>query len=411
MTERGRTKTVKIYDTEPLCMEFRATVTDCRPIGEGRYETVTDRTAFFPTGGGQPCDTGVFLFPDGRGGTVPVREVGIEGEVIVHVTEGSFAPGTEVIGRLDRRTRLERMAAHSGEHIVSSLIFRRYGLHNVGFHMGSEDVTADFDGTLTREQLAGIETLANEAVRDNLPVTVRYPAPEELAGMAYRSKLELGEAVRIVCIGDLDRCACCAPHVPFTGQIGLIRITDVQHYKGGIRVHMLCGGAAFEALREEAELNGRLCAMLSSRPQGLPEAVGRLEEENKRLSGEIAALNDLLNEAILTGMSGGAPCLLFDGREDMTALRKLALAAAARCAATVGVFGGREGSYRFVIAGQGVREPYTRLAARIACRGGGSDTMICGTASAGREELERSWRETFGAEAQLTQGRGFSGLV
>lgn len=116
---------------------------------------------------------------------------------------------------------------------------------NVGFHMGESEVILDFDKELTTDQLAHIEDLANQIITENRPVTAQYPAPEVLAELDYRSKLDLTENVRIVTVEDCDVCACCAPHVKHTGEIGLVKLLDSMRHRGGIRIWMVAGRLAW----------------------------------------------------------------------------------------------------------------------------------------------------------------------
>ena len=139
------------------------------------------------------------------------------------------------------------MQQHTGEHIVSGIVNRHFGYRNVGFHLGNEAVTMDYDGPLTKEQLRMIEQEANQAVAEDIPIEVLYPTQTELDTITYRSKIEIEGQVRIVRIPGYDTCACCAPHVRTTGAIGIIKLTGAIHYKGGMRVNMLCG---FRALKD-----------------------------------------------------------------------------------------------------------------------------------------------------------------
>ena len=138
------------------------------------------------------------------------------------------------------------MQNHSGEHIISGLVHRHFGYDNIGFHMGSEAITMDFNGELTKENLREIEKEANEAVVKNLPILSYFLEKEELKNLEYRSKIEIEGQVRIVEIPGYDKCACCAPHVKRTGEIGVIKLLSGQRYKGGTRVSMLCGFRALE---------------------------------------------------------------------------------------------------------------------------------------------------------------------
>ena len=230
--------TEKLFYQDSHRSTFTAIVQEVRPSGNG-YEIILDRTAFFPEGGGQSSDTGSL-------GGVSVSDVQeIDGKII-HYTDGPLVEGTEVEGCIDWTERFSKMQQHTGEHIVSGLIHKIYGYHNVGFHLGTDSVTLDFNGVVPKEKLHEIEQLANEAVAKNLPVQVLYPTDEELSKISYRSKIEIEGQVRIVVIDGYDVCACCAPHVKQTGEIGLIKLVGMQNYKGGVRISMLCGFRALE---------------------------------------------------------------------------------------------------------------------------------------------------------------------
>lgn len=372
-----------LYDTEPLKTEFTAKVTACSPNGDGRYRVCLDQSGFFPGGGGQECDTGYI------GGTRVIC-CELSNQEIVHFTDTPLTVGTEISCSIDREVRMSRMAAHSGEHIVSALMHRHFGFSNVGFHMGSEDVTADFDGAVGAETLAQIEAEANAVIRADLPITVTYPDSDALANMEYRSKLELTENVRIVSIGDLDRCACCAPHMPGTGMIGSIVFTEFQNWKGGIRIHMLCGAEAVAFCRSAIDRSDRLCRLLSSKPEKLTDSVIRLSEENLSLKRALSEMNETVNRAILSGLSGsGKPLVLRDEREDVTVLRSLATSAYPINGAPVCVIGS---GGRFVIAGESLKSGFASLSALCPIKGGGSDTLICGSTTA---DISDDFIETF----------------
>ena len=202
--------TIKLYDQDSHCRAFSARVLTCQAAGEGRWQVTLDQTAFFPEGGGQPADRGTL----GGAAVLDVQEVG---EAILHTTDAPLTPGTTVQGTLDWPLRFGRMQCHSGEHVISGLAHSLYGCTNVGFHMGEDAVILDFDKELSPAQLREIEDRANAIITENRPVTAVYPDPDTLAGLDYRSKLDLTENVRIVTIEGCDVCACCAPHVKHTG--------------------------------------------------------------------------------------------------------------------------------------------------------------------------------------------------
>ena len=234
-------QTRKLYyeDSHRSC--FTATVISCEQ-GKAGWEVTLDATAFYPEGGGQAGDTGTL-------GAVRVLDTRERGEQVVHLCDGPLEAGSSVEGQIDYAPRFLRMQQHSGEHIVSGIIHRRYGYHNTGFHMGSEIITIDFDGIIPPQDLADIEREANEAVWKNLPVSCAYPGPEELQTIPYRSKKALPWPVRIVRVPGFDSCACCGTHVKATGEIGLIKLISVMGFRGGTRMEMACGSAALAVMK------------------------------------------------------------------------------------------------------------------------------------------------------------------
>ena len=267
--------TEKLFYQDSYVREFEASVLSCERDKE-RYKVVLDRTAFFPEGGGQSADTGVLICDSGSVRVLDVQE--IQG-VVVHYTDGAVPGGVRVKGELDFEERFSKMQQHTGEHIISGLVNRYFGYRNVGFHLGKEAVTMDYDGVLTQEDLRRVEREANQAVAENLPVKVLYPNQEELGQITYRSKIEIEGQIRIVQIPGYDSCACCAPHVKETGSVGLIKITGAIHYKGGMRVSMLCGFRALEDYRQKEGNIQKISGLLSARQEDTAEAVERLLEE------------------------------------------------------------------------------------------------------------------------------------
>ena len=231
--------TAKLYETDPYVQTFTATVLVCTPAGE-QFAVQLDRTAFYPEGGGQPCDTGAL-------GTALVTDVQEHGGVITHTVSAALPVGQTVEGRIDWARRRDHMEQHTGEHILSGTLHRLFGAENVGFHIGSPAVRMDMSVPLTAGQLAEAETQANAVIRADAPVRCWYPAPEDLAKLTYRSKKEIDGAVRLVDAGGADLCACCGTHVSTTGQVGAIKILSAQSYKGGTRLAVVCGERAHQS--------------------------------------------------------------------------------------------------------------------------------------------------------------------
>ncbi len=379
--------TERLYDCGHV-LQFTATVLSCVPEGEG-WLIGLDRTAFFPGGGGQSCDSGTL----GSARVIGMREAAGE---ILHLTDAPLTVGATVEGLLDGEPRLRRMQNHSGEHILSGLFWREHGLTNVGFHMGSEDVTLDLDGVLTHEQLMRIETMANMIVRQNLPVTVSYPDADTLPTLAYRSKLELTENVRIVSIGEdgaVDRCACCAPHVEHTGEIGIIKILDHIRYKGGIRIHMLCGLDALEDYRARYTAVSTIAAALSAKQTDVVTAVERLSDE---ISAEKARQSLLCNRLIdlhIAALSAQMSAIIFEPLFNANELRRLVNTALTVTTTAIALAGDDTVGYTYVLGSTTTPCRSISLAMHHALggKGGGSDAMVQGRLPAPRAEIEAWW--------------------
>ena len=375
--------TEKLFYQDSHRSTFTAIVQEVRPSGNG-YEIILDRTAFFPEGGGQSSDTGSL-------GGVSVSDVQeIDGKII-HYTDGPLVEGTEVEGCIDWTERFSKMQQHTGEHIVSGLIHKIYGYHNVGFHLGTDSVTLDFNGVVPKEKLHEIEQLANEAVAKNLPVQVLYPTDEELSKISYRSKIEIEGQVRIVVIDGYDVCACCAPHVKQTGEIGLIKLVGMQNYKGGVRISMLCGFRALEDYYQKEKNNREIAVMLSAKEYETAVEVERLQEELAMKKAKIAELEQkFLEQKVETlDVSGEIVCLFEETDPVMTReMVNLLLKKGAKMAA-VSSGNEREG-YRYVLGSRSldVRKNGKLLNEAFHGRGGGKPEMVQGTVQGKREEIE-----------------------
>lgn len=378
--------TEKLFYQDSHLAEFDAVVTACREQ-DGRYAVELDRTAFFPEEGGQYADTG---FLD----DVRVTDVRERGGTVVHLTDAPLEEGSRVHGRIDWEERFMKMQQHSGEHIVSGLVHARYGYNNVGFHLGSEDCTMDFSGELTREQLAEIEREANRAVWKNLEIQTLYPSEEELAGMEYRSKSEIEGQVRIIVVPGYDVCACCAPHVKRTGEIGLIKLTHVQRYKGGVRVTMLCGSRALADYAVKQEQAQEVSAMLCAKVNETAEAVRQLQEENRSLKYKLGEKEKMLVEcrAEMIPKDGRAVCIFteeLEGDSMRGLMNRILEDGHSLCA----VFHGSEKEgYRYVMGSRtaDMRQMVKEFNALFGGRGGGRPEMVQGTACGNPDEI-REW--------------------
>ena len=280
--------TAKLYETDPYVQTFTATVLVCTPAGE-QFAVQLDRTAFYPEGGGQPCDTGAL-------GTALVTDVQEHGGVITHTVSTALPVGQTVEGRIDWARRRDHMEQHTGEHILSGTLHRLFGAENVGFHIGSPAVRMDMSVPLTAGQLAEAEAQANAVIRADAPVRCWYPAPEDLAKLTYRSKKEIDGAVRLVDAGGADLCACCGTHVSTTGQVGAIKILSAQSYKGGTRLAVVCGERAHQSIAAAWQDAAAVGTLLSSAPGRLLPAVQNLQTAEAALKQRLAAIEKEMAE-------------------------------------------------------------------------------------------------------------------
>lgn len=380
----------QLYYKQPYVKTFEAAVTGCRPGKNGRFQVTLDRTAFYPEGGGQPGDTGSL-------GEVKVLGVHEKDGRIVHETDGPLECGLTVTGCIDWERRFGYMQNHSGEHILSGLVHKKYGLDNVGFHMGSEEVTVDFNGVLTAEQLEEIEDEVNRKIAENLPIMELYPSSEELAALEYRSKKELTGQVRIIKIPDSDTCACCGTHVAATGEIGILKITGVIHYKGGIRVSMLCGMDALKDYRRKQKTVSELSILLSAKPERITETVEKLKSENGAKDYKI---NQLYQELFAARMEQfeekQEPLAVFEQGLAPVQLRQYCtmLYEGGR-GSVVLVCSGAEGGYQYALGSsvKDMRALSRTLNGSLNGRGGGSALMAQGTFTASKQEILEAFTE------------------
>lgn len=367
--------TKRIYYEDSHQKEFSAFVTACEN-GKDYWRICLDQTAFFPEGGGQNGDSG-FL---NQAEIFDTRE---DQGIIWHYSKCPLEPGTEVTGRIDWTKRFSRMQQHTGEHIVSGLIHARFGYDNVGFHLGDQDVTLDFNGPVSREELSQIEEAANAVVFSNLPVQISLPSREELVSLKYRSKIEIEGQVRIVTIPGVDVCACCAPHVKYTGEIGLIRLTNVQSHRGGVRINLLAGDRALRDSREKEAAVRAVSVLLSAKENKIPQAVERLKQEAFELKGRLMQLNlaYIQDKAAAVAVGTENP-VFFETALDMDTCREFVNLLTDRCHGTVCVFSGNgTDDWRYIL---GSRTRDTRQLCRylnqtFQGKGGGKPEMVQGS--------------------------------
>lgn len=380
----------KLYYDRPYVKTFEAVVIDCRPGKDCFFEVFLDRTAFYPEGGGQPADTGSL----GEAAVLDVRE---KPEGIVHITDKPLKAGSRVNGIIDWERRFCHMQNHSGEHILSGIVHKHYGLDNVGFHMGKDEVTVDFNGILTMEQIEAVETEVNELIWQDIPVLESYPSKEELSLMDYRSKKELSGQVRLIEFPGGDVCACCGTHVITAGEIGFLKVTGMIHYKGGVRVTMLCGRMALEDYRKKQKAVSGISVLLSAKPDHLLEAVDRLKEEGQKKDGRIGQLSkELLERKAGDYPELDAPLLVFERDLSPVQLRQFCtMLYEGKKGSVVLACSGDEGVFQYALgSGQkDMRALSKTLNGRLNGRGGGSSLMAQGTFQALQENIRQAFEE------------------
>ncbi len=460
--------TRKLYYEDSHIKAFEAVVTAVLPAdgiatdGAAQLVVELDRTAFFPEAGGQTADTGVLRLVETADGMVSrnapacfrVVDVQEDGDRLLHYLEAESGPdaglatGDRVECELDWDVRFAKMQNHTAEHILSGLVHAKYGYENVGFHVsiarkacdeaggdgakacsGNEnagcgeptgEVTFDFNGELTAEQLAEVEGEANAVVWAAKRVTTSFPAPEELPDLFYRSKLELTENVRLVTIEDTDVCACCAPHVANTAEIGPVKILWTERYKGGVRIHMKAGILALNDYAERIALTTAVSQFLSCPAEEIPAGLEKLKAADDLAHEKRVALEKALADAralfLCASAVAGRPVVLFESLLGEDAVRRIvnetvsAVGGAPEDGETatsgngeaelsggvsmVAVFfapNETKTAWRYVI-GSAMRDlrPFAKeLNAALNGRGGGRPEMIQGSVSADQDAIEQ----------------------
>ena len=380
----------KLYYDSAYIKEFEAQVLSCQE-GKKGWEITLSATAFYPEGGGQPADTGIL-------GNVRVTDVHEKGGQVVHYTDGPLPVGEMVRGVIDWDRRFRHMQEHSGEHLVSGLIHQRFGYDNVGFHMGTDEVTIDFNGVLEWEDLMVIEEKANGMIWENLEISAVYPEKDELDAMEYRSKKELTGAVRIVSIPGGDVCACCGTHVERTGEIGLVKFLSMIHYKGGVRISLLCGKRAVEDYERKRDQVQKISVLLSARPGEIARAVEKLKEDEAKLQEKlVAAYDKLIASEVRDIKEGDGDIFILEPDFEAIQLRHLVnrLLEEKKGKTVLALGGAAEGSFLYVLGSRDgdMRQLSRELNGLLNGRGGGSAQMAQGTFFATKDQLQAILKE------------------
>ena len=420
--------TEKIYYSDAYAKEFDAVVQACAPIpGTGtddtplRYAVVLDRTAFFPEEGGQSPDRGSLTAQKlssespvtsadtsdtGTGNMITARvlDVQIREGIITHITDAPFEPGTAVHGMLDFHHRFSNMQQHSAEHLFSGLVWSRLGLTNVGFHLSDTEVTMDYSGPISEADAAALELAVNQIIWQSIESRQEFPTSEELAAYLYRSKTAIEGQVRLIIFPGIDICACCAPHVARTGEIGVFRVLSVQSHRGGVRIHMLAGERAFRYLIQENATLNEAARSLSTSTDQVPGRIEKLRTDLSEAKHQLseARLALLLKETEAIPASQQHVCLFTEDLEE-SVLREAVNQLMAKHAGVCGIFNGNNAGtnnsgYRYVIGSSSdtaktqkadsvVLSMQNRMKEVLQARGGGRPPMIQGQVQASEAEI------------------------
>lgn len=383
--DKGRTvMTEKLFYNDVRKAEFEATVVSCVK-NKDRYEVVLDGTYFYPEGGGQPAD-------HGKIDDANVFDVHDKDNEVVHYCDKEVECGKKVKAWVDMERRHRLMQQHSGEHIVSGLIHKHFGYDNVGFHMGSDCITIDFNGPLTSDDLKLVEKEANEAIYRNFDTNIFYPSPEELEKLEYRSKKALEGDVRIVNFKDCDTCACCGLHVVKSGEIGIIKITGSQNYKGGTRVTMLAGKQAREDYAVKDSIVHGISNLLSAKPYETKEAVERLMKERNEIKEQLVAAKKQIFELKRDSVKDDETCaVFFEENMEPFELRLFAEMLLEKVPSAAVFSGNDEEGYKYAVGSTKTdMSAFIKEANKaLGGRGGGRGNIMQGAFTASRDETER----------------------
>ena len=376
--------TEKLYDKDSYLQEFQATVISCEQKSETTWSIVLDKTAFFPEGGGQTGDTGWL-------NEIEVIDTREKAGVIYHETKVPLEVGMHVAGKIDFAKRFDKMQQHTGEHILSGIVCATYGYNNVGFHLSTEITTLDFDGELSAEQVRELEIKVNQAIHANIPVQVKFPTKAELSEMEYRSKIEIEGQVRIVEIPEIDRCACCAPHVRTTAEVGLLKIQSCDRHRGGCRLTIVCGMRALKDYQQKQESVGKVSAALSAKPDKIAEAVKNLQEQQTSLREQLNRIQAMyLQEKLEKVNAEDKYVCIFEKSLDSIAMRNFVNDAMERCVGICGAFiGSDDKGYHYILGCKNtdVSQISKQLNEKFNGKGGGKPQMVQGSLTGKKKEI------------------------
>lgn len=432
----------KLYEKNSYLKENITVVTECVENNEGIFISL-EETIFFPEEGGQYADTGmIYVIGNNKEevGILLAEEKDFSAEKsdlrtcdsmersdidIVRVLDGQLEGKDNILYKVDKKIpvgsrvrcvldydfRYEKMQNHSGEHILTGVIHNTYGYTNKGFHLGNEGaITLDVSNPMTYEEVMEMEKRANEIIYLNLPISDSYPTEEELKNIEYRSKIEIDGQVRLITIGTedniIDICACCAPHVGCTGEVGIIKVTDIVNWKGGVRIFMVAGRRALEYINNEHNIIRKLKEVLSTSPENFPELVGSYVKELSEIKFK---LNKQYENNIIERLEREIEAYAKAGAENTeskelnknhfefvatdfpsASMKNIYNILVEKFSGFVGIFAGDdENGYRYMAGNKAGKSKliFAVLSERFACKGGGNDKMVQGQLQGKKEDI------------------------
>ena len=400
----------KIYENNSYMKECDTVITESDITEDGAYIYIRD-SIFFPEEGGQYADTGRITLNayeldvlDGQIADNGIRyKIDYSGSCRKTFAElpalsDILVTNSKIHCILDYDKRYDRMQNHTGEHILTGTVHNDYGYNNVGFHLSDDGlVTLDLDGPLTYEQIIEEEAKANSVIYANLPVKASYPSKEELKDIEYRSKIDIEGQVRLITIGDSDNpvdvCACCAPHVAYTGEVGIIKVISLVNWKGGVRIGILCGRRALEYINHRQGIIMGLTDLMTTNEDNLINRVQAQIEEIKTLK---AKLSGVLESDIISRIEKGdldierTHLVFVDADFPATSMKNIYNILKNTYSGYVGIFAGNDSDgYRYLAGSRNIDSTtLIPILNKIGAKGGGNPDMIQGKVQASRLSIE-----------------------
>lgn len=370
-----------LYYKNNYLTEFTTKVVNCIEENE-KIKVVLENTAFYPEGGGQPSDIGTI-------NGIKVNHVEEKNDVIYHIVENKLNIGEIANCKIDFENKFVNMQNHSAEHIISGLVCKKYNANNVGFHMGKDCVTMDFDVLLKEEDIREIEILANQAVYKNIEIKSGIYSKEEANKINYRSKKEINEDIRLVEVPGYDICACCGVHVTKTGEIGIIKLLYVEKYKSGCRVYMLAGSKALQNYTEEYEVVDKIGSLLSLKHNEIYDGVISLKQEIENLKKEKNKLKNEIFENQVKCLEEQDNIILFEKDLESDDIKILCTKIKEKANKISAVFSENNGIYRFMMMSDNIdlKELSNKFRKELNAKCGGNSVLVQGQISSDKESI------------------------